>query len=104
MDGLLDLDESQGSRSAERVPVLLPVALEQTYDYLVPDGLEVEPGELLGVYAKPLEDDLVLSFEQRVNALEKDQQSQDDPCNCEDNQKEFHAARQLSVGTCFSRV
>ena len=26
------------------MPVLLPVALDQTYDYLVPDGLEVEPG------------------------------------------------------------
>ena len=29
-------------------------------------GLEVEPGELLGVYAKPLEDDLVLSFRATV--------------------------------------
>jgi primosomal protein N' (replication factor Y) len=28
----------------KRVPVLLPVALDQTYDYLIPDGLEVEPG------------------------------------------------------------
>ena len=27
-----------------RVPVLLTVALDQTYDYLVPDGLELEPG------------------------------------------------------------
>ena len=27
-----------------RVPVLLPVALEQTYDYLVPEQLDLEPG------------------------------------------------------------
>ncbi|HKE45450.1 MAG TPA: NUDIX domain-containing protein [Steroidobacteraceae bacterium] len=31
-------------------------------------GLEVEPGELLGVYAKPLQDDLVLSFRASVVA------------------------------------
>ena len=28
----------------QRVPVLLPVGLDQTYDYLVPAGIEVEPG------------------------------------------------------------
>jgi primosomal protein N' (replication factor Y) len=27
-----------------RVPVLLPVALDQTYDYLLPDGLQTSPG------------------------------------------------------------
>ena len=26
------------------MPVLLPVALDQTYDYLLPDGLEARPG------------------------------------------------------------
>jgi len=31
-------------------------------------GLEVEPGELLGVYAKPLQDDVVLSLRARVTA------------------------------------
>ena len=30
--------------AAGRVPVLLPVALDQTYDYLLPDGLEARPG------------------------------------------------------------
>ena len=43
---LLDLDGKAGSGRAPRVPVLLPVALDQTYDYLVPAGLEVEPGVL----------------------------------------------------------
>ncbi len=32
---------------APRVPVLMPVALDQTYDYLVPDGLVVEPGQFV---------------------------------------------------------
>src|SRR5262245_58488674 len=31
-------------------------------------GLDVEPGELLGVYAKPLKDDIVLSIRARVTA------------------------------------
>ncbi len=30
-----------------RVPVLLPVALDQTYDYAVPSGVEVEPGDFV---------------------------------------------------------
>lgn len=30
--------------AAPRVPVLMPVALDQTYDYLIPAGVEVEPG------------------------------------------------------------
>ncbi|MBN9277313.1 MAG: primosomal protein N', partial [Hyphomicrobium sp.] len=30
-----------------RVPVLLPVALDQTYDYVVPAGLEIEPGDFV---------------------------------------------------------
>jgi primosomal protein N' (replication factor Y) len=32
-----------------RVPVLLPVALDQTYDYVVPAGLEIEPGDFVVV-------------------------------------------------------
>ncbi|MGE5267511.1 MAG: primosomal protein N' [Deltaproteobacteria bacterium] len=43
MDSLLDgLAEGVGAES--RVPVVLPVALDQTYDYLVPPGLVLEPG------------------------------------------------------------
>ncbi len=30
-----------------RVPVLLPVALDQTYDYALPAGVEVEPGDFV---------------------------------------------------------
>src|SRR6476469_8550408 len=30
--------------TGRRVPVLLPVALDQTYDYLLPDGLQTSPG------------------------------------------------------------
>ena len=33
-----------GNAVARRVPVLLPVALDQTYDYLLPAGLEAPPG------------------------------------------------------------
>ena len=32
---------------AARVPVLVPVALDQTYDYLVPDGLDLAPGDFV---------------------------------------------------------
>ena len=44
MDGLLDLGGLDAKGAAPRVPVLLPVALDQTYDYALPDGIEVEPG------------------------------------------------------------
>jgi primosomal protein N' (replication factor Y) len=30
-----------------RVPVLLPVALDQTYDYAVPEGVQAEPGDFV---------------------------------------------------------
>jgi primosomal protein N' (replication factor Y) len=33
----------------QRVPILLPVALDQTYDYLVPPGLELAPGMFVHV-------------------------------------------------------
>ena len=45
MEDLLDVDVARGSKGAGlRVPVLLPVALDQTYDYLVPEHVEAEPG------------------------------------------------------------
>jgi primosomal protein N' (replication factor Y) len=40
----LDEDRQPVAATAGRVPVLLPVALDQTYDYLLPDGLEARPG------------------------------------------------------------
>ncbi len=48
MASLLDI-VMEGSAAVRRVPVLLPVALEQTYDYLVPPGMELEPGEFVHV-------------------------------------------------------
>ena len=44
MEGLLDLGDLGNKGAAPRVPVLLPVALDQTYDYVLPEGVEVEPG------------------------------------------------------------
>lgn len=45
MEDLLDLgDVADGAAGASQVPVLLPVALDQTYDYLVPAHLAIEPG------------------------------------------------------------
>ena len=45
MEDLLDQDGmTDGRAPTARVPVLLPVALDQTYDYLVPPHLELEPG------------------------------------------------------------
>ena len=35
--------------SARIVDVLVPVALDQTYSYRVPDGLELSPGDLVSV-------------------------------------------------------
>jgi primosomal protein N' (replication factor Y) len=44
-----DMDERNAlcASGAGRVPVLLPVALDQTYDYALPDGLNVKPGQFL---------------------------------------------------------
>ncbi|MFZ1101635.1 MAG: primosomal protein N' [Hyphomicrobiaceae bacterium] len=39
-----DEDPPHAPLSGARVPVLLPVALDQTYDYLLPMGLEASPG------------------------------------------------------------
>jgi primosomal protein N' (replication factor Y) len=47
VDTLFELDEEPAPAAAvtgELAPVLLPVALDQTYDYLVPEGAELEPG------------------------------------------------------------
>ncbi|MBU2531153.1 MAG: primosomal protein N', partial [Alphaproteobacteria bacterium] len=48
MSSLLELANDPHAR-LRRVPVLLPVALDQTYDYLVPPGLELSPGEFVHV-------------------------------------------------------
>ncbi len=44
MDSLLDFGGDTTTTSGELVPVLMPVALDQTYDYLVPEGATLEPG------------------------------------------------------------
>ncbi len=45
MHSLLDsLDPQPGGGTRPLVPVLLPVALDQTYDYLAPEGLEPQAG------------------------------------------------------------
>lgn len=41
---LLDPLETEARSAPLLAPVVLAVALDQTYDYLVPDGLELEPG------------------------------------------------------------
>jgi primosomal protein N' (replication factor Y) len=43
---LAKIDEGRPARpaKAERLPVLLPVATDQTYDYLAADGVEASPG------------------------------------------------------------
>ena len=44
MNSLLDLEPHETTASARLVPVLLPVALDQTYDYLAPDDEAIAPG------------------------------------------------------------
>ena len=39
----------------ETVPVMLPLALPGAYDYLVPDGMPVEPGQFVVVPLGPVE-------------------------------------------------
>ena len=41
---MLDDGRPQPAAVKGRVPVLMPVALDQTYDYLLPAGIEAEPG------------------------------------------------------------
>jgi primosomal protein N' (replication factor Y) (superfamily II helicase) len=43
----LDEDHRPRAVAAGRVPVLLPVALDQTYDYLLPEGVEAPPGSFV---------------------------------------------------------
>jgi primosomal protein N' (replication factor Y) len=43
-ESLLDSLEGSGRAARPRAPVVLAVALDQSYDYLVPEGLELEPG------------------------------------------------------------
>ncbi|KAB2944183.1 MAG: primosomal protein N' [Hyphomicrobium sp.] len=44
MHSLLDPLETNARARTQLAPVVLAVALDQTYDYLVPPGLELEPG------------------------------------------------------------
>ena len=44
MDSLLEPLERGERTATSRAPVVLAVALDQSYDYLVPDGLELQPG------------------------------------------------------------
>jgi primosomal protein N' (replication factor Y) len=44
---MLDDGRPQPAAVKGRVPVLMPVALDQTYDYLLPDGVEAEPGSFV---------------------------------------------------------
>ena len=47
LEGLLDFDGNAAGSSSQRVPVLLPVALDQTYDYLAPADVSAEPGSFV---------------------------------------------------------
>lgn len=47
LEGLLDLDDKAAAAASRRVPVLLPVALDQTYDYMVPAELQVDAGDFV---------------------------------------------------------
>ncbi|HWB44448.1 MAG TPA: primosomal protein N' [Hyphomicrobiaceae bacterium] len=44
---MLDDGRPQPATAKGRVPVLIPVALDQTYDYLLPEGLEAAPGSFI---------------------------------------------------------
>jgi len=44
LDNLLEQLETNARSGPTRIPVVLAVALDQSYDYLVPDDLELEPG------------------------------------------------------------
>lgn len=47
MDSLLEILENKPAAEARTVPVLMPVALDQTYDYLVPEGTGLAPGQFV---------------------------------------------------------
>ena len=46
LDSLLEILDNGAGRGLRSVPVLMPVALDQTYDYLVPEGIERSAGRL----------------------------------------------------------
>jgi primosomal protein N' (replication factor Y) len=46
-DSLLDELETEPRGKRVLAPVLMTVALDQTYDYLVPEGIDVEPGSFV---------------------------------------------------------
>ncbi len=46
MTSLLELDD-ETCGALRRLPVVIPVALDQTYDYLAPQDLDVEPGSFV---------------------------------------------------------
>ncbi|AGK59556.1 primosome assembly protein PriA [Hyphomicrobium denitrificans 1NES1] len=47
LDSLLEILDNGARSGARSVPVLMPVALDQTYDYLVPEGIEAPPGSFV---------------------------------------------------------
>jgi len=47
LDSLLDKPAADEGAARRRVPVVLTVALDQTYDYLLPEGIEAEPGSFV---------------------------------------------------------
>ena len=47
LDSLFEPLDNGPAHARPSVPVLMPVALDQTYDYLVPAGLEVAPGSFV---------------------------------------------------------
>ncbi|WP_024274951.1 primosomal protein N' [Hyphomicrobium sp. 802] len=47
LDSLLEILDNGATPGARSVPVLMPVALDQTYDYLVPEGMEAGPGSFV---------------------------------------------------------
>jgi primosomal protein N' (replication factor Y) len=49
------MSETKSAQGPMTVPVLLPLALPAPYDYLVPDGLAVEPGQFVVVPLGPVE-------------------------------------------------
>lgn len=53
LDSLLDINVGDQGAAFRIVPVLLPVALDQTYDYASPEGLDLEPGAFVNVPLGP---------------------------------------------------
>ncbi len=70
LNSLLDILVEKSAAAAHKpvqVPVLVPVALDQTYDYLVPDGLEVAPGDFVLVPFGP-QTRLAIVWDQELGA------------------------------------